>query len=100
MIRTRLTIAPDFVYPSIVEPQIRTRLNSQFLRVSQLRPRSQTGDLSALGLRNAQITTSVNERTVTLRGQVASERDRVVAERMAKMEPGVDSVVNELVVVQ
>jgi osmotically-inducible protein OsmY len=41
---------------------------------------------------------SVEDGTVVLRGTVATESDRRVAERMAKLEPGIDRVQNELVV--
>ena len=34
--------------------------------------------------------------TVTLQGRVATEGDRVVAEQMARFEPGVRSVVNQI----
>lgn len=34
--------------------------------------------------------------TVTLQGRVATSEDRVVAEQMARFEPGVDAVVNQL----
>ena len=104
IIRTRLTIAPDFDYRAIPLPQVQAKLNSEFLKVSQLRPRYQTEPSAAaadiaIGLRGSRITATANGRTVVLQGQVATERDRQVAERMATMEPGVDSVVNELVVV-
>ena len=39
---------------------------------------------------------ATEEGVVVLRGTVASESDRNVAERMAKMQPGVDRVKNEL----
>jgi osmotically-inducible protein OsmY len=46
----------------------------------------------------ANVTVVPRGRTVILQGQVATERDRSLAERMARFEPGVDRVVNELVV--
>jgi hypothetical protein len=39
---------------------------------------------------------SVEGATATLRGEVASERDRTLAERLVLFEPGIDSVRNEL----
>lgn len=44
------------------------------------------------------IRVSVEDGTVMLRGTVATASDRRVAERMAKLEPGVDRIQNELVV--
>ncbi len=43
-----------------------------------------------------QIAVSVEGRVATLRGEVASERDRLLAERLILFEPGIDSVRNEL----
>jgi len=42
------------------------------------------------------IEVSVEGRVATLRGEVASERDRLLAERLILFEPGIDSVRNEL----
>jgi osmotically-inducible protein OsmY len=42
---------------------------------------------------------TANGRSVVLTGQVASKRDSQIAEKMAKMEPGVESVVNQLMVI-
>jgi hypothetical protein len=42
------------------------------------------------------IEVSVEGRTAILRGEVASERDRVLAERLALFEPGIDGVRNQL----
>lgn len=41
---------------------------------------------------------TVDGRTATLRGQVATEYDRILAERFVRMEPGISQVINELVV--
>ncbi|MEE8450511.1 MAG: BON domain-containing protein [Thermoguttaceae bacterium] len=43
---------------------------------------------------------TVDGRTATLRGQVATEYDRILAERFVRMEPGISQVANELVVAQ
>lgn len=42
------------------------------------------------------IAVAVEGRTVVLRGLVATDHDRVLAERVARLEPGVSRVVNEL----
>jgi len=44
----------------------------------------------------SRIEVSVEDATATLRGEVASERDRTLAERLILFEPGIDSVRNEL----
>ena len=103
VVRTRLMIAPDFSFPQAPATSIRSSLNTQFNRVSKLSargtPSAASRGASSLALRGAKITTIIQGRTVVLQGQVATERERQVAERMARMEPGVDSVMNELVVV-
>ena len=43
---------------------------------------------------------TVEGRTVTLRGQVATAYDRILAERFVRLEPGISQVANELVVAQ
>jgi hypothetical protein len=45
---------------------------------------------------NSRIDVSVAGRVATLRGEVASERDRSLAEKLVLFEPGIDSVKNEL----
>jgi hypothetical protein len=45
---------------------------------------------------NSRIEASVAGRVATLRGEVVSERDRSLAERLVLFEPGIDSVKNEL----
>ncbi|MEQ8848739.1 BON domain-containing protein [Botrimarina sp.] len=45
-----------------------------------------------------QVSVSAAEGVLTLRGAVASESERMVAEKLAEMEPGVERVENELVV--
>ena len=44
----------------------------------------------------SRIEVSVEDGTATLRGEVASARDRTLAEQLALFEPGIDSVRNEL----
>lgn len=97
ILRTKLTIAPDFTYPRVTPTALRAKLNGQFQRVRQLSA-TESARVSKRALGGSRITSVSNDRTVTLRGTVASERDRLVAEKLAKMEPGVDSVVNELTV--
>lgn len=45
-----------------------------------------------------QIAVTVEGRTATLRGSVTSPEQRALAERLARLEPGIDSVRNELAV--
>ncbi len=97
ILRTKLTIAPDFTYPRVTPTALRAKLDGQFQRVRQLSS-TESARVSKRALGGSRITSVSNDRTVTLRGTVASERDRLVAEKLAKMEPGVDSVVNELTV--
>lgn len=44
------------------------------------------------------ITVTLNGRTAILQGEVASERDRSVAEQLVRLEPGVSQVQNQLLV--
>ncbi len=44
------------------------------------------------------VTSSVEGETVVLRGQVATEADKRMVERLLKLEPGIDSVRNEVTV--
>ena len=44
------------------------------------------------------IQVDVVNRVATLRGVVETERQKEMAERMARLEPGISTVVNELVV--
>jgi len=54
---------------------------------------------SSLGLaETARVEVSVEGGTATLRGEVASERDRKLARLMLLFEPGISSVENELIV--
>ena len=41
---------------------------------------------------------SIAQRTATLRGAVASEYDRMLAEQLIRLEPGIRQVQNELTV--
>ena len=101
VIRTRITIPRDFQRVVIPQSRIRSRLHHEFSRVTRLGVRTiGSSRISSTGLRNSNVSASVSGRTVTLTGVVSSERDRVIAEKMAKMEPGVDAVSNQLVIAQ
>lgn len=100
IVRTRLSIAPDFGYRVIATDIVRSNLNQQFEAARQLASTTRSGVArESRALRGAMITASSIGRKVILQGQVATERDRLLAERMAKMEPGVDEVRNDLIVV-
>lgn len=99
IVRTRITIPRDFGVRPIQTGRVQSRLNNTFVRVREL-ANTESAKISKRGLSGSNVTTTFGQnRTVTLRGTVKSERDRQIAEKLAKMEPGVDSVVSELVVV-
>lgn len=99
VVRTRITIPRDFGRVVIPASRIRSRLNTEYRRVSQLKNTlGAKSSVATSGLRGSSITATPNGESVTLSGTVRSERDRIIAEKMAKMEPGVRSVVNQLVV--
>lgn len=100
-IRIKLVIPPDFGVVEIPPREIQTRLSSQFRKVSQLKSLTIKGgqSISTSGLRGSNVSASSNiNGVVTLTGRVSNSRERIIAEKMAKMEPGVRSVVNQLVV--
>jgi hypothetical protein len=77
---TTLAFAP----PVAVAPSaMQVRLGTVFQGTSQLTP-------------NSNIQVVVNGGTVVLRGQVANENERRVAEGMVRLEPGVREVRNEI----
>ena len=80
--QTKLQIG--FEHPTISRPTIRTNLES---RLNSVRLRRVTP-----------LTVEMNGQTAILRGQVARESDRVVAVRIAKLEPGIESVIDQLTV--
>lgn len=105
VIRTRITIPRDFGRVTIEPNKVQSRLNGQYRRVSRLTRQSSrrstatnVSPVNTNGLRGSNVVATPNGRSVTLTGRVASERDRVIAEKIAKMEPGVDSVVNQIIV--
>jgi|GEM_PF-2873129 len=100
VVRTRITIPRDFGRVIVPPSRIRSNLNLEYRRVSRLK-RVLGGDQSRVttgGLRGSSVTATPSGESVILSGSVASERDRIIAEKMAKMEPGVRSVINQLVV--
>ena len=103
VVRTRIMIPRDFGRVIVPPARVQSRLNGQFRRVSNLR-RNRAGASSVgsrvntNGLRGSSVTATPSGRSVILSGSVLSERDRLIAEKMAKMEPGVESVVNQITV--
>ncbi|MGQ9574170.1 MAG: BON domain-containing protein [Thermoguttaceae bacterium] len=81
MYEPRLTVA--FEVPERPAAEISERLTRQLMSIPGLHPASH-------------IEVSVEGRTATLRGEVASERDRILAEKVLLFEPGVSEVRNEL----
>lgn len=82
----RTTLVPAFDYPSpTAGPKFSAELGGRL--TSLLKDRA-----------TAPIQASVEGRTVVLKGAVATEHDRVLAEKLALLEPGVGSVENDLVV--
>ena len=105
VIRTRITIPSDFGRVVVTPSQIQSRLNGQFRRASRLKRFSSrqansttASPVNTNGLRGSSVVATPNGRTVTLTGSVNSKRDRMLAEKMAKMEPGVDTVLNQIIV--
>ena len=103
VVRTRITIPRDFGQVRVTPTQIESRLNGQYQRVSRLtrassRRTTASSRVNTNGMRGSSVVATPNGRSVTLSGSVANERDRLLAEKMAKMEPGVDTVINQIIV--
>jgi osmotically-inducible protein OsmY len=83
----RVPMRLGFEVPVTVESQnrITTQLAGRLPKIPALRL---TGPVEV----------SLDGQTVVLRGSVASDRDRDLAERLARLEPGISSVRNELLV--
>ena len=86
---TRLTLGSDLV-PGKVQPvslssPVETQLSARISRCAGIEKRSP-------------ITVSVRAATATLRGVVATARDRTLAGHVVRMEPGIWQVDNELTV--
>lgn len=98
-IRVRLVLPNDVAqeYRVIPAAKLQNTLSTQFRQINETQARSKAGSRSQL-FRNSNINVTANGRTVTLRGQVRSNRERRLAERIAKFEPGVDRVQNQLTV--
>ena len=99
-IRTRLVLPSDFSarFRNIPARQIRDSLSGQFSGIDRSQARSRVVLGSSRVFAGAKIQVQANARIVTLRGQVNSDRERKLAERIARFEPGVDRVVNQLTV--
>lgn len=80
-LRTSLNV--DFEYRPVAPTAVATQLQNQ---LSRSRGINRLGD----------ITVEMDGRTAVLRGEVATERDRVLAGRLALLEAGVSQVRNEL----
>ena len=89
--QARMTVRPAqriaFEYPQPERAEVRTSLQTQFRRLSDRRPQ----------LANVSIALDGGSEAV-LRGQVVSEDARKLAEAVARLEPGVRSVRNEITV--
>ena len=102
-IRTRLVLPKDFGvrFRTIPAARLQNTLSSQYRGIgAAVQDRSKVSLLSSRAFAGANIQVTASGRTVTLRGQVGSDRERKLAERIAKFEPGVDQVVNQLSVVE
>jgi hypothetical protein len=81
----RITRQAAFDYRRPAPTQVSNTLATRIGRLPQIRT-----------LSNVQV--ELNDRTAILRGQVATAHDRVLAEKLALLEPGVSRVQNELTV--
>lgn len=75
----------DFDYPKPDPALVATKLTAELDTIKALR-------------RLGPIEVVLNDRTAILRGTVASSRDRELAERLVRLEPGIWEVKNDLVV--
>jgi hypothetical protein len=82
-LQTQLSIG--FQYPQVTAPAVADRLRAQ---IAKLTPTVPLGSVS----------TAVEGRTVVLTGSVPTKRDRDLAIRLAKLEPGISEVRSELVI--
>ncbi len=85
IVRPRLSIAFD--YNARPPVNVQTNLSTEFQRLQTDRP----------SLQGVQVQMGGDRRAI-LRGSVPSENDRKLAAMLARMEPGVRSVVNELTI--
>ncbi|MBC8356431.1 MAG: BON domain-containing protein [Planctomycetes bacterium] len=82
-IRFRITLG--FSYPRVAGPKISAQFARRLTRIPQL--------ASA-----RMVSVSMEDRTAVLAGQVESEHERTLIEKLALMEPGVSEVRNEMTV--
>ena len=80
-LQTQMTIG--FQYASLPETQVRNTVERRLNSSSRIQKR---GSLQL----------EVEDRIATLRGVVATEEDRELAVRMARLEPGISEVLDEL----
>ena len=101
-IRTRLVLPADFAVEFRTVPPVKLQdsLSKQFEGIDASQAKSQMALGASRVFADADIRVTASGRTVTLRGQVGSDRERKLAERIAKFEPGVDRVVNQLTVAE
>ncbi len=89
--QSRRTIRPQqriaFDYPQRAQAEIQTDLSGQFQRLQTTRPE----------LEGVEVQLAANNQVI-LRGQVRTEEDKKLAAMLARMEPGVRSVKNELTI--
>lgn len=99
-IRTQLVLPADFAkeYRVLAARRLSTKLPQTFRRIDQAQAKSKVEFGSMRVFKGANISVTTSGQTVTLLGQVNSVRERQLAERIAKLEPGVDRVVNQLTV--
>jgi hypothetical protein len=83
-LRTRLSVAFDS--PVVRAPQVASKLRTEFSRIS-----SRIRQLESVSV-------AVDGRTAVLTGTVPTPRDRELAIRLARLEPGISVVRSELVV--
>lgn len=99
-IRTKIRLDPEFAadVQKLRANQVPTRLNQTFRRIDSVQRESQIVAGMSRVFRNANVSTNLSGGTLTLRGQVGSERERSLAARIAMLEPGVTRVQNLLLV--
>ena len=97
-IRIRLVLPNDVAaeYRILPATKIQTSLSKQFAGINASQEKSKVRLGSSRVFKGSDIQITADGRTVTLRGQVSSDRERKLAERIAKLEPGVSRVVNQL----
>lgn len=97
-IRTRLVLPADFAteYRVVPAARLQSSLTTQYRKIDEVQGESRLQLGSSRVFQNANISVAASGRTVVLRGQVRSDRERRLAARIASLEPGVDRVDNQL----